>query len=314
MAVPVYIFTGFLESGKTTVIEQTLADPSFTDQEKTLILCCEEGLEEYHPKNLKNWNADVFYVENAQDLTYELFIELNKKYKPDRVMVEFNGTWDLSEFMDIEMPIGWLTVQIISTVDASTFELYAQNMKQMIFNQLQHSELIIFNRCDEKTNKRFIRNNVKAINKGAQIIYESIDGSVTDKLGDDELPFDWKVDHLVIQDDDFGLWYMDALEHPERYKDKDITIKGIAINAVQGDENAIVLGRYAMVCCAEDLSLCGVLVRDIDRKSFHEKDWVEVSGVCNVYFDNQYNQNFIVVRSKSYKTVDPLKDPYVYFS
>ena len=314
MTVPVYLFTGFLESGKTVLIQETLADPGFTEDEKTLIICCEEGVEEYSANDLKKWNADIFYAEDFKDVTYELFIELNKKYKPDRVMVELNGTWNPSEFLDIEMPIGWLLVQIISTVDASTFKMYAQNMKQMIFNQLVHSELIIFNRCDENTDKRFIRNNVKAINKNAQIIYENIDGSVTDKLGEEDLPFDRDAAELVIEDDDFGLFYMDALDHPDKYKDKLITVKGIAVNAVEGDKNAIVFGRYAMVCCAQDLSLCGILVRGVDRSEFNEKDWVSVKGNMNVYFDQQFNQHFIVINAYEVSKAEPLKDPYVYFS
>ena len=229
-------------------------------------------------------------------------------------MVEFNGTWNVTQFLDIEMPIGWLQVQIISTVNAETFQMYAQNMKQMIFDQLVHSELIIFNRCDENTNKRFIRNNVKAINKNAQIIYEHKDGSVTDKLGEEDLPFDINADVLEIDDNDYGLFYMDALDHPDKYKDKLITIKGIAVNAVDGDPTAIVLGRYAMVCCAQDLSLCGILVRNIDRTQFNEKDWISVSGVMRVFHDQQYNQNFIVINAGSFKKEAPLEDPYVYFS
>ena len=176
MTVPVYLFTGFLESGKTTLIKDTLSSPDFTENEKSLLICCEEGMEEYSKEELKKWKTDIVYVDSFEDITYEWFIQLNKQYKPDRILIEFNGTWDTKPFMDTEMPIGWITVQIVSCVDASTFEMYAQNMKQMIFNQLVYSDLIIFNRCSDATNKRFIRNNVKANNKNAQIIYESLDG------------------------------------------------------------------------------------------------------------------------------------------
>ena len=40
---PVYLFTGFLESGKTTFIKETLGDPRFNNGQRTLILLCEEG-------------------------------------------------------------------------------------------------------------------------------------------------------------------------------------------------------------------------------------------------------------------------------
>ena len=314
MTVPVYLFTGFLESGKSTLIQETLASNDFTEDENTLIICCEEGIEEYSREFLAKCKSQIFYVENFEDLSYDLFVELNKKYKPDRVMIEFNGTWNAIEFMDIEMPIGWLTVQIISTVDASTFQMYAQNMKQMIFNQLVNSELIIFNRCDDSTNKNFIRNNVKAINRNAQIIYEHVDGTVTDKLSEADLPFNINAKEIVIQNDDFGLFYMDALDHPEKYKGKTITLNGIAINAVEGDPKTIVFGRYAMVCCADDLSLCGILVRNINRAAFKEKDWIRITGTVQVLFNQEFNQNFIVIDTKKAKKISPLKDPFVYFN
>ncbi|MGM9911935.1 TIGR03943 family putative permease subunit [Floccifex sp.] len=314
MTVPVYFFTGFLESGKTTLIKDTLASPDFTENEKSLLICCEEGLEEYNEKELKKWNTEIFYVDNFEDLSYELFIELNKKYRPDRILIEFNGTWDTKAFMEMEMPIGWLTVQIVSCVDASTFMIYAQNMKQMIFNQLVYSDLIIFNRCDENTDKRFIRNNVKAINHNAQIIYESLDGSVTDQLSSDELPFDINADEIHIEDDDYGLFYMDALDNPDKYNNKVIEVKGIAISAVQGDKNAMVMGRYAMVCCAEDLSLCGILVRNVDRSKFNQNDWITVKGVVHVILNTEYNQYFIVLDAQEVNVTTPLEDAYVYFS
>ncbi|MDD7281213.1 MAG: GTP-binding protein [Erysipelotrichaceae bacterium] len=314
MTVPVYFFTGFLESGKTTLIKDTLASPDFTENEKSLLICCEEGLEEYNEKELKKWNIEIFYVDNFEDLSYELFIELNKKYRPDRILIEFNGTWNTKAFMEMEMPIGWLTVQIVSCVDASTFMIYAQNMKQMIFNQLVYSDLIIFNRCDENTDKRFIRNNVKAINHNAQIIYESLDGSVTDQLSSDELPFDINADEIHIEDDDYGLFYMDALDNPDKYNNKVIEVKGIAISAVQGDKNAMVMGRYAMVCCAEDLSLCGILVRNVDRSKFNQNDWITVKGVVHVILNTEYNQYFIVLDAQEVNVTTPLEDAYVYFS
>lgn len=314
MTVPVYLFTGFLESGKTTLIKDTLSSPDFTENEKSLLICCEEGMEEYSKEELKKWKTDIVYVDSFEEITYEWFIQLNKQYKPDRILIEFNGTWDTKPFMDTEMPIGWITVQIVSCVDASTFEMYAQNMKQMIFNQLVYSDLIIFNRCSDATNKRFIRNNVKAINKNAQIIYESLDGTVTDQLAPEELPFDLNADVIEVLDDDYGLFYMDALDNPDKYKNKTVQIKGIAISAVQGDKKAMVMGRYAMVCCADDLSLCGILVRNVDRSSFNQNDWVLLKGVIHVLYNSEYNRNFIVIDALEVTKVDALSDPYVYFS
>ena len=47
--VQVYLFTGFLDAGKTKFIRETLQDKRFNDKEPTLLLVCEEGEEEYEP-------------------------------------------------------------------------------------------------------------------------------------------------------------------------------------------------------------------------------------------------------------------------
>ena len=124
MAIPVYIFCGFLESGKTTLIQTTLKDEGFNEGEKTLLLVFEEGIEEYDSKFLKETNTDVEYFDDLSQLNTDILRELDNKYTPDRVMVEFNGTWNIDDFLDIEMPLDWIVVQILSTIDASTFTNY----------------------------------------------------------------------------------------------------------------------------------------------------------------------------------------------
>lgn len=313
MDIPVYLFTGFLESGKTTLIRDTLIDPEFTDKEKTLLICCEEGIEEYDPRFLQRLNTVIEYVDDFKQITAEFYERLHQKYKPDRVMIELNGTWSVNDFLDVDMPLQWLLVQIVSTVDAGTFNLYIQNMKQMIFEQLVHSELIIFNRCDIMTNKRFLRSNIKAINKGAQLIYEGKDGSIND-LEEDDLPFDLSAPILEISDDDYGLWYMDALDHPYKYDGKTMKIKGMAVSAVEGDRHALVLGRYAMVCCANDTTLIGLLVRNVDRSRLKKEEWITVTGKITVDYDKGVQQNFVVLNAEKVEPAEAMEDAYVYFS
>ena len=193
MTVPVYLFTGFLESGKTTLIKETLLDTGFNTGERTLLLACEEGMEDYDDDFLTKTNTALVTVDNEAAMSYEFLKKCDSLIEPDRVMIEFNGTWNLNSFMDVEYPFDWLLVQILSTVDASTFEVYLNNMRSLIYDQLLHSETIIFNRCDETTKKLYLRNNIKAINKGAQLIYETRDGQIVE-LGDDEMPFDLHAD------------------------------------------------------------------------------------------------------------------------
>ena len=54
--IPVYMFLGFLESGKTTFASETLIERGFTEGEPTLLLVFEEGIEEYDVDYLEKQN------------------------------------------------------------------------------------------------------------------------------------------------------------------------------------------------------------------------------------------------------------------
>ena len=314
MTVPVYLFTGFLESGKTTLIKETLLDTGFNTGERTLLLACEEGMEDYDDDFLTKTNTALVTVDNEAAMSYEFLKKCDSLIEPDRVMIEFNGTWNLNSFMDVEYPFDWLLVQILSTVDASTFEVYLNNMRSLIYDQLLHSETIIFNRCDETTKKLYLRNNIKAINKGAQLIYETRDGQIVE-LGDDEMPFDLHADVIRIADGDYALWYMDALEHPRKYEGKSVELKGKVIAThVDGIPNAFVFGRYAMVCCADDTSLIGLLCHYEHASNLIPKDWVSITAQIAVEFDEEYQGDVPVLYVKQLTEVLPLDDELVYFN
>ena len=307
MDIPVYLFTGFLEGGKTTLIKETLEDPEFHSHQKPLVICCEEGVEEYDDK------TDVVYVDNLSQLSTEFYASLEEKYHPNFIMVELNGTWDVDKFMDAEMPENWILVQILSLVDASTFSLYIQNMSQMIFDQLKYSQVIIFNRCDQNTNKRYIRTNIKTINKQAELVYEDINGNIIE-LSEEDLPFDLSQDPLVINDDDYGLWYLDVVDHPQKYEDKRMVIKGLVMQSEKADKNMTIFGRYAMVCCADDARPIGLIALGIDQRQFKKGDWIEVTGQIHCQYDELNDEQIIVMETESYKLAEPMEDPYVYFS
>lgn len=314
MTIPVYIFTGFLESGKSTLIKDTLLDPGFGGDEKTLLLVCEEGIEEYDDDFLKRTNTSLISVSNEEDLSYAFLKKCDSMLEPDRVLIEFNGTWSLSNFMEVEYPFDWLLVQMLSTVDASTFTLYLSNMRSLIYDQLLHSETIIFNRCDEQTDKLYLRNNIKAINKGAQLIYETKEGEIVE-LGEGEMPFDLEADTIEISDDDYGLWYMDALEHPRKYEGKEIRIKGKVIaTSVDDIPNAFVLGRYAMVCCADDTSLIGLLCHYKKAHELLPQEWINVTAQIAIEYDETYQGEVPILYALGITSADPLSDELVYFT
>ncbi|WP_294562892.1 GTP-binding protein [uncultured Traorella sp.] len=313
MAIPVYIFCGFLESGKTTLIQTTLRDEGFNEGEKTLLLVFEEGIEEYDDKFLKETYTNVEYFDDLSQLNTDILRELDNKYTPDRVMVEFNGTWNIDDFLDIELPLDWIVVQILSTIDASTFTNYINNMRTFMFNVINPADVIVFNRCDENTKKAYLRTNVKSINKGAQIIYELKDGTIS-PMTDEEMPFDLSADVIEINDDDYGLWYMDALDNARKYDGKTVVIQGRVMRRREDPDDIYVIGRNAMVCCAEDTQLIGYMVKSKHAEQMVDGDWLQLKAKMHVVYDEEYHGEVPMLEEISYKRIPPLKEELVYFS
>lgn len=313
MAIPVYIFCGFLESGKTTLIQTTLRDEGFNEGEKTLLLVFEEGIEEYDDKFLKETYTNVEYFDDLSQLNTDILRELDNKYTPDRVMVEFNGTWNIDDFLDIELPLDWIVVQILSTIDASTFTNYINNMRTFMFNVINPADVIVFNRCDENTKKTYLRTNVKSINKGAQIIYELKDGTIS-PMTDEEMPFDLSADVIEINDDDYGLWYMDALDNARKYDGKTVVIQGRVMRRREDPDDIYVIGRNAMVCCAEDTQLIGYMVKSKHAEQMVDGDWLQLKAKMHVVYDEEYHGEVPMLEEISYKRIPPLKEELVYFS
>ena len=213
MDIPVYLITGFLESGKTSFIKETIADPEFSAGERTLLICCEEGEVEYDMKVLKDNKVSLVTIDDKEELTEEFLRKCHAKYKPQRVMIEYNGTWDFDLIFDLAVPKGWITAQIITTVNAETFEVYMNNMRSLMANQMANSDLIIFNRCDENTKKNALRRSIKVLNRRAQIVYEGKDGNIMSNNEEEDLPYDINAEVVEIVDDDYGFFYIDASDN-----------------------------------------------------------------------------------------------------
>ena len=171
MEIPVYLFTGFLESGKTTFIQEALEGDDFNAGERTLFLLCEEGEAEYHPSRF--FGTKVFFetIEDEEELTTEHLRDLQLKHKVERVVVEYNGMWNLDTFYQ-NMPEEWVTYQEMMFADARTFLQYNQNMRQLVFDKLKSAELVVFNRCERGFDKMEFHKIVRAANRRSQILYE----------------------------------------------------------------------------------------------------------------------------------------------
>ena len=143
--IAVYLFLGFLESGKTKFIQETLEDPKMDTGENTLLLVCEEGEEEYCPQKFAVRRVTKVTLESVEELTLENLEALTKKHNAERVIIEYNGAWLLQQFFDA-MPESWVINQIMTFFDAGTFLNYNRNMRQLVFDKLTMTQMAVFNR------------------------------------------------------------------------------------------------------------------------------------------------------------------------
>ncbi len=306
---PVYIINGFLESGKTEFITFTLDQPYFQIKGKTLILLCEEGEVEYAPELLKRSNAVLELIEEEADFVPAKLLELEKKHKPERIILEYNGMWN---FKEMKLPWHWQVEQQITTIDASTFSMYFSNMKSLLAEMLRNSEMILFNRCDGIEDLNVYKRNVKAINPQAEIVFEDSNGEI-DEIFEEDLPFDLNADPIELDDMGYGIWYIDSLDHLERYVGKRIRFSAMIMKPEGYPADHFVPGRMAMTCCAEDMAFLGYVCEYQDAASLKEQEWIQVTARVEKEYWADYGGEGPVLHADSVKKIKAPKEKVISF-
>ncbi|MBQ1547277.1 MAG: GTPase [Lachnospiraceae bacterium] len=317
--VPVYLFTGFMDSGKTSMILETLIDNGFARElERVLIIACEDGDVEYTDEKLKAAHATLKTFENEEDLTREALQSLEDEIKPDAVFIEYNGTWETGKLFDEDgelFPKGWMILQHLCTVDATNFELYMQNMRVMMQENIFHAEVVIFNRCTDSTNKTKFRSLIKAINRPAQLVYIRTDGSVDDRP--EELPYDITKSELDITDADYCVWFEDCMEYPKKYDGKTVKFRALVYNPTTEGKlkpGTFVPGRFAMTCCVEDIQFLGMKAKYADSKNIEHKSWIDITAKVKNEFAKEYHGKGPVLYPVSIEKAEKPEDELVYFN
>ncbi|MCI5910951.1 MAG: GTPase, partial [Oscillospiraceae bacterium] len=240
--IPVYLFTGFLESGKTKFIQDIMEDERFNSGEKTLLLLCEEGEEEYDVSKFYGRNVNIKVVENESDLTEGNLKKWLKENNGERVVIEYNGMWMLRSLFE-NMPRGWQIYQTFSFADYTTFKMYNQNMRSLVFERLSNADTVIFNRVPRGFDMMEIHQIVRAINTRINIAYEYTDGETEYDQIEDPLPFDLDAPVVEIADDDFALFYRDIIENEDNYNGKTVKFKGIIAVEPKFGKGVFAIGR-----------------------------------------------------------------------
>lgn len=309
--IPVYIVSGFLDSGKTSIIHNMLEDEGFSRGQKTLIVVCEEGMEEYDEAQLSKQKTQLHMVDSVDEMTPSLFVELNKQYKPERVIIEYNSVFTFDKLNTMQMPAAWELVQIIATIDASTYENYMVNMRQLMTDPMQNADLVLFNRCEEGMPISVWRRQVRAMNNNTNVLFEFTDGHSDDGVSDEDLPYDMKADIIEVADDQFGVFYLDAMDHPERYDGKMLRFKGQAFKDASLPKDFVRFGRYAMTCCADDIACLAFILRG-DVKPSDSKYYTLTCRAESVY-NKAYDRDLVALMQLEVTAAAEPKEKYVTF-
>ena len=307
---PVYVINGFLESGKTEFICYTLAQPYFQIKGRTLLIVCEEGEVEYDEKLLARSRTDMVVIDEEEDFNTSHLIELEKKYRPERIIIEYNGMWN---FKNMKLPWHWTVEQQITTVDASTFPMYFTNMKSLLAEMIRKSEMIIFNRCDGVEDLSVYKRNVKAINQQADIIFEDSQGEVN-QIFEDDLPYNLNDPIIELDNQGYGIWYLDSLDNLDRYIGKTIQFTAMVLKPKEFPKGFFIPGRMAMTCCAEDMAFLGFACEYDKADTLTDKEWVKVTAkVAKEYFAD-YEGEGPVLKAISVEQTKAHKEPVISFT
>lgn len=274
--IPVYSFTGFLDSGKTKFIQETLEDPRFNAGERTLLLVFEEGEEEYDFSTYPHQNV-YLEVLDQQTVTAKELQALQKKYKAQRVVAELNGMQQVGDLY-MRFPENWVVAQEVMFADSTTIMTYNANMRNLVMDKLVGAQMVVFNRLPPGADVMPFHKLARAASRRIDILYDYTDGTTSFDDIEDPLPFDINAPVIQVKDEDYALWYRDVSEEPDKYNGKTVCFKA-QVAMLRRDKNGMFApGRFVMTCCVEDIQFCGIPCRYDQAATLESRSWVMVTA------------------------------------
>ncbi len=277
--IPVFLINGFLDGGKTSFIAYTLSEEYFHIEGNTILLVCEDGEVQYDKRLLKRENVTRIDIDSKEELTKERFEQLNSLYRPERVLIEYNGMWgDPGELI---FPDEWVIYQQLTVMDGTTIGMYLNNMKALMGPMLKNSELCIVNRCDDKTDAELLEYKRKLrpmLVSGSTVVMENKYGEIELETLDEELPYDVKADIIEISNEDYGIWFIDAKDYPQRYLGKKVSFTAQIMKPKGLKKGEFVPVRMVMTCCEADMQPLGYIAYSKDLDAYKDGDWVKLTA------------------------------------
>ncbi len=302
---PVFLINGFLDAGKTRFLKFTMQQEYFQTDGETLLILCEEGEEEYPEELLKSTHTTVVRVDKPEEMTKQNLARADAVYDPERVIIEWNGMWPQDNLV---LPDSWFMNQVITINDTTMLQTYLNNLKPLMGQMLRYSELVINNRADdipEDTLSKYMLS-LKAMARNGEIIFEGAQGEIRGDFNI-ELPYDINADTLKIANDDFGIFYLDAMDRPDRYAGKRAEYVGQVLRPEELGPGVLVVGRMCMTCCEADMQFLGPVVRFKGASGFQNGDWVKVKGVIKAEELEEYGGPGAVIYAEEIVRTSPVK-------
>ena len=210
--------------------------------------------------------------------------------------------------------------QTIMTVNAQTFDLYMNNMRSLAVEMFKIAEMVVINRCSAQSPRATWRRSIKAVNRRTQIMFDFEDGveDIGEEDPDAALPYDMDSDEIILEDEDFGIWFVDIMERPEAYEGKTITMKAHIFKSIRLPKGCFVPGRHAMTCCADDIQFIGYIchtnhARSSTIKKLKNQMWAMVTAQIRIEYNEEYGEEGPVLYAMRIEAAEKPEDELVYF-
>ena len=285
----IYLINGFLESGKTTFIKEFLDQEYFYTDRANLLIVCEEGDEVYGKSFCQAHNVIIKTLESEKEFTVSNIKKMAMEIHPERIIVEFNGMWDIDHILE-----QWDFWQIfeITILDAQVFEIYSRNLKSLMINQIRNADMTVFRSCDGKENKLAdYRRSIRAVNPRTNFVFKTENGEIMPRL-DEDLPYDMNHNLIVLPDADFGIFYIDVTEYVKRYVGKRVCFRGYIYKKKQ---NMLLIGWPAMTCCMQDITVFAFICDTAEAENFKTQQWVRTEGMIKEEYFEKVNTSIPVI-------------------
>lgn len=177
----------------------------------------------------------------------------------------------------------------------------------------KNADMVMFNRCRPEDPLPSFRRSIKVVNQACDVLFENEEGEI-DNIFEDQMPFDTDADVIEIDDADYGIWYVDMGDNPERYEGKTVHFRGMVLKSKDVGADFFVPGRMAMTCCADDTSFIGYVCKCASAKSLVMGSWVDVTATVKWGYMKVYDGEGPVLYAKEIKPAKKPESELVYFN